>query len=57
MPLGQLAQLREHPQHAAARGRVTSVEVVGVLAADLDQPALTPLKRYRQLAHLLIESD
>jgi hypothetical protein len=41
-PLGQLAQLGEHPLHTAPRGRVTGIKIPGVLAADLDQPALTP---------------
>jgi len=34
---------------------VASVEVAGVLPADLDQPALAPLKCLGQLAHLLLD--
>jgi hypothetical protein len=33
------------------------VEIAGVLAADLDQPTLTPLKRDMQLPHLPVEGD
>jgi hypothetical protein len=55
--LGQRAQLGEHPLHAVAGGGVASVEVAGVLAAAGDQPALTPLKRYRQLADLAVVGD
>jgi hypothetical protein len=36
---------------------VAGVEVSGVLAADLDQPALTPLKISRKLAHLPVVGD
>jgi hypothetical protein len=43
--------------HATARGRVTGIEAPGVLAVDLDQSALTPLKVLRQQGKLPVEGD
>jgi hypothetical protein len=50
--LSQLAQIGEHPLAGRAAGVVAGVEVPRVLAADLDQPAFTPLEFLRQQVDL-----
>ena len=54
---GRYRALGQHTVSTAAGRVMAVVEVAGVLAADLDQPALTPLKRDRQLPHLPVEGD